>query len=308
MEYKNQQDKVVAANEFHKYVPGIRTLEKHPDWSALKLDAFDLPSTLEEPPPTPGILDHSFGIFTNNSGDQAQCNIDGRRIFAGTKRPGHICVLPHLQSISWEWRTSRSQDQPTTGLLIYLSSKTLEIVALETLGIDENSIEVLPSVCQKHDPFIRQVAIELAEDLQQSNPINRIYAESLTQVFALHVLNHYCATSIKSKEYKTGLSPHLLEIVTDYVDENLDTDLSLDELAKLCNIGNYYFIRLFKQSIGVTPHQYVMQRRIKKAKRLLKATNWGILQIAIETGYKNSSSFGHSFKTLVGVSPSEYRR
>ena len=174
--------------------------------------------------------------------------------------------------------------------------------------MDGNRIELLPSICQHNDGLIRQIVLELIKDTRQDNPVHRLYIESLTQLFTVHVLRNYCTEPIKLNQYKDGLANSTLQLVTDYVNAHLHEEISLQCLAQLAGLSTYYFVRLFKQSVGLAPHQYVIRRRLEKARQLLKTSHLSILQIAIDVGFSSSSHFSHTFKKAFGVSPSQYRQ
>lgn len=104
-----------------------------------------------------------------------------------------------------------------------------------------------------------------------------------------------------------GLPPYHLKKVKAFIEEHLDENLTLSELAGVVNISKYYFSRLFKQSVGVSPYRYLMQQRIEEAKRLLSQTDWPIAQIALRTGFGSQSHLSKTFKKFTGISPSAYR-
>jgi len=88
----------------------------------------------------------------------------------------------------------------------------------------------------------------------------------------------------------------------------LERNLKLEEICKLLNISQYYFIRLFKQSTGLTPHQYIIQQRVKKAQIILIKKEFSLDDIAQECGFSNRSQLSKHFSKVVGVSPSVYRK
>jgi AraC family transcriptional regulator len=92
-----------------------------------------------------------------------------------------------------------------------------------------------------------------------------------------------------------------------HIDSNLDSDISVDALALIAGLSRHYFVRAFKSVAGTTPHQYVLERRIERAKTLLTDSGLSITQIAIEVGFANSSYFASMFKRIVGVAPTVYR-
>ena len=94
--------------------------------------------------------------------------------------------------------------------------------------------------------------------------------------------------------------------VIEYVDAYLDQDLALVELAAIVSLSPNYFTRLFKQSTGFTPHQYVIQQRVERAKRLLLESKLAIADIALEVGFAHQSHLNRHFKRWVGVTPKAF--
>jgi AraC family transcriptional regulator len=104
------------------------------------------------------------------------------------------------------------------------------------------------------------------------------------------------------------LSKHKLRAVIEYIHEHLDADLSLDHLAAVAHVSPYHFARLFKNSTGLPPHQYVIACRIERAKELLRQRDrLPIAEVATEVGFAHQSHFTRHFKRLVGVTPRRFR-
>jgi AraC family transcriptional regulator len=157
------------------------------------------------------------------------------------------------------------------------------------------------------DLQIWHVGLALEAELKEGNPNGRYFWESLTNAIAVRVLKQYSAFEPKIQHYSCGLSPHQLRHTIDYINDNLSTHLSLNVLAAMLGMSPYYFERLFKQSVGQTPHQYILQCRIERAKQLLRTTQLPIMEIAFQVGCKNHSHFSKLFRKLTGISPRTYR-
>lgn len=93
----------------------------------------------------------------------------------------------------------------------------------------------------------------------------------------------------------------------EYINENLEHDLSLDAIAATIGMSSYHFARMFKQSIGLAPHQYVIERRLKQAQVLLTTTELTILEVSFRVGFKSQSHFTRLFRKLIGITPRAYR-
>ena len=105
-----------------------------------------------------------------------------------------------------------------------------------------------------------------------------------------------------------GLPPATLRKVRDYVDANLDKTIDLSSLAATAGLSPYHFARSFKQSEGATPHAYVVERRIAKARELLTGTSLPQSEIALQVGFADQSHFARRFRQAVGVSPGQFRK
>jgi AraC-like DNA-binding protein len=105
-----------------------------------------------------------------------------------------------------------------------------------------------------------------------------------------------------------GLAPGALRRVTEYIDSHLCEDVALESLAVHAGLSTFHFARAFKQSVGMPPHRYLLQQRVKRAEELLKQTEQPLTAIAQSLGFADQSHFSRSFHWLVGLAPSEFRR
>ena len=103
------------------------------------------------------------------------------------------------------------------------------------------------------------------------------------------------------------LRPYRLSQAIDYINDHLDDEIKLANLAAVVGISQYYFCQLFKQSMGVAPYQYVIQQRVERAKDLLRQKKVAIADIALECGFANQSHFTKHFRKVTGTTPKAYR-
>lgn len=96
---------------------------------------------------------------------------------------------------------------------------------------------------------------------------------------------------------------HPLQRAIEYMRENLSQNITLEKLAATVNLSPYYFARLFKEEIGVAPHQYLIQQRVERAKQLLMEGNLNLAQIANYVGFADQSHLSRHFKQQLGISP-----
>jgi AraC family transcriptional regulator len=123
-------------------------------------------------------------------------------------------------------------------------------------------------------------------------------------------------TTTSTTEFKhKGLTRTQLQQVLDYIQTHLDSaeptlrerDLSLAELAETLNLSPTYFATAFKQAIEVSPHQYVIQQRVERAKLMLSKTDLAIADIALQVGFSSQSHLTQQLKRLTGMTPKQIR-
>jgi transcriptional regulator GlxA family with amidase domain len=104
-----------------------------------------------------------------------------------------------------------------------------------------------------------------------------------------------------------GLPPRALRRVREYIEANLEENISIQVLAGIAGLSMYHFARAFKQSEGVTPHDYLVQCRVRRAQELLSGTDLPMSEIALASGFSDQSHCARRFREHVGVTPSTYR-
>jgi AraC family transcriptional regulator len=118
-------------------------------------------------------------------------------------------------------------------------------------------------------------------------------------------LNNGC---VATGEYRGGLAEWQKKRVAQYIEEHLSETIPLAVLAELAKLSPFHFARAFKQSFGLPPHQYVSNRRMEKSMTLLANPTTSVMQVALNVGFSDSSSFGTRFRKHTGISPTIYRR
>jgi AraC-like DNA-binding protein len=112
----------------------------------------------------------------------------------------------------------------------------------------------------------------------------------------------------KPSRARGGLPPATLRRIRDYVDSHLDQNIELESLAATAELSVYHFARTFKQSEGTTPHAFVLERRLARARELLARTDLSLSEVAFAVGFADQSHFTRRFRQMVGVSPGQFRK
>jgi AraC family transcriptional regulator len=154
------------------------------------------------------------------------------------------------------------------------------------------------------DPLLSQIATTLAQEIG-GDFADRILIESLGTALCIRIARRFVGHLPLPTRH--GLSLERLQRVRDYVEAHLDEDLSLTALADIACLSPYHFSRSFKEAAGVGPQRYVIQRRVERAKRLMRQTHQPLALIALEAGFADQSHFTIAFRREIGVTPGAFR-
>ncbi|NCJ08504.1 AraC family transcriptional regulator [Synechococcales cyanobacterium C] len=229
--------------------------------------------------------------------------IQGGKTHAGLYGKGDISITPVMTPFFARCARWDSDDH---FLQIRIASRFIQSVARETFDKNPDQLELLLEF-RIRDPQIEAIGMMLLSELKQENLGGRLYIESLTYVLAVHLLRDYAAAKPRLTVYRGGLPQRQLLQVLEYIEEHLDQDIKLADLAALLGMSQFHFSHLFKQSIGMAPYQYLLQQRIELAKQLLKQTNRSIVNIALLCGFNSHSHLSKQFRQLTGMTPKAYR-
>lgn len=154
---------------------------------------------------------------------------------------------------------------------------------------------------------IRHILLTMHYELLNGFQSGRLFGECIGLSFATTLLTRHSTLPISNAQYKGGLPQHKLRQVAEYIDVNLASALSLSGMSNQLGMGPCHFARAFSESVGVSPHQYVLRRRIERALRLLKGSHPSLAEMSRELGFSSQGHFSTVFHRFVGVSPSSYR-
>lgn len=227
---------------------------------------------------------------------QLQRRIDGQRS-RDDLVAGDIMISPPYLHRQLAW------DQDADFLLLRLESKLFASAVYESVDVDQ--VEILPQL-KIRDPLIQQIGLTLKSELETNQLSDRLYAESMANALAVHLLRRYPTRQQRIRDYVGGLPKHKLEQAIDYIQAHLAADVSLEAIATELGMSQYYFARLFKQSTGYSPYQYLIKCRIKRAQELLLQGQQSMANIALQVGFASQSQFGRHFKRLTGVTPKQF--
>lgn len=265
----------------------LRASSEGRQWSGFDAALYDTSGGLVEVPPSSR---HNVSMHVGRP-IHAACRCEDR-INRRLQTPGDIDIVPVGCSAAWE------DEGPTTILSIDLNPSILRSTA-ESMGLNADSIS-LPPRMQVRDPKLQHIGYALREELESGEPNDRLYAESLGTALAAHLLRRYARIISKVRR---GLSRTQLQRVMNYIGDNLTSDLSLPDIAAVAGLGASTFRALFKQSVGVPVHQYVIRRRVECAANLLSRGGVRLSEVAVQAGFVDQSHMARCMRRVLGMTP-----
>jgi len=243
-----------------------------------------------------GMREHVVLVWHGATHVRSQVGGMRHEVNAGT---GPTQFIPARNPVCWERRSAFHFTK------ISLVSECVDAIMLELFDRDpaRNPLEPRPI---HDDPFLRARAGRLMSHALSDDPVNQLVVDAGAQQLGVHLIATYGGLSLRGRERR--LVPGHLHSVIDYVEENLGREITLETLAALACASKYHFLRRFKLSTGMTPHQFVIQRRIRRAKELIRSDRLALAEIAHLTGFSDQAHFSRVFKQTVGVTPSTFRR
>jgi AraC family transcriptional regulator len=226
--------------------------------------------------------------------------------YEGVKRSvptpaGSISLIPARGPA--EVRSSGTKDE----LHVYLESGLVARVAAEAFELDPARLTVRP-LDGLYLPQLRATMLAVNEELMANGAGGPLAAESLANLLAVHLIRNVFGPRPPAGRSDGALPQKKLRAVVEYIEEHLDVSPSLARLAAVAHLSAYHFARQFKVATGLPPHQYLILRRVERAKLLLQEGDLSLAEVAADAGFTDQSKLSHTFKRIVGVSPRQFRR
>jgi AraC family transcriptional regulator len=232
--------------------------------------------------------------------DRVTWSVDGKK--QTTALPAGSAFLYGDREFVWHHREKASEY-----VTLYLDPDYLKQIAIENDLSEETRLThrvIFP------DPTITQVAHWFKGELLNEGLGGNLFAQSLKNLLTVHLLRNYCESGTSQKKLVVpgrALDAVKLKQIQDYIEEHLAEDIAIEDMAALVPMSQFHFARAFKSATGETPHKYLIQRRMERAKVLLTVTQLAIAEVAYRVGFSNQSHFTTHFRKATGVTPKDYR-
>ena len=293
---------VFSVRETHGRVlrPENRLIAHSPDAGWRSLYA----AIMEEAPfhATEQAVHHPFLIYHLTRPTEVMRKIVGAAREKTLIGPRRMCLTPGNAITQWQ-----HNGHPEI-LQVYLRQSIYDSVVAEMYGCDPAAAELVPRFAMT-DPLLEQLAVAIHTALRDGTAEDGLYIDSLAQMIAAHLARFHSTRSRPARiASPDGIPGWRMRRLIAYIEEHLDGNLTLEAMAAQVDVSPLYLARAFKAAIGQSPHQYVLARRLERAKELLRNTDTPIVDVALASGFSSQSHLSNWFVRLVGVSPALYRR
>lgn len=228
------------------------------------------------------------------------CRPDDEPVRSARPATGHLIVIPAGRSHWSAW------EGPIEFLVTYVSPGILARTVHDD-GLDAARCDLVYRF-GAHDPEVASLLFALRAALIDDGIEDRLYVDILAAELAVKLLRNYGAAPLRLREYRQGLSREKMRVVLDYLNAFLDRNVTLGELARLVDMSQYHFLRLFRASSGRTPHRYLVERRVEVAKTMLLREDVSLAEVACRVGFTDQSHLTRHFHRIVGTPPGRLRR
>jgi AraC family transcriptional regulator len=242
------------------------------------------------------IVGHRVVVGTNHQPVAFGWKENGRRRDS-VLNPGDFCLRTHGDANAPRWR------QPFEFVSFALEPELVSKV----IGDDPQTehIEFEMKQCGT-DSIITRYAAAFRSELAAENPNGSLYADMLTVSFTLHLLSNYAVAKPRIPAPRGKLNSFQLRAVMDFALSHLEDEVPLVALAKEANVSPFHFARLFRATVGMPPHQFILRQRIQKSLNLLKIGRLPLAQIALASGFHDQAHFTKAFRKILGTTPAMY--
>ena len=283
-----------APDEFTQFVRG--SAEDSAAWDPFLIQAVD------ETPLQARVVFRDLALGVYLSGRHRTRRQIGSSVVEGWSDPGTINLT--AAGVEGTWEASGS----SRAAVVVLHSEFLSRAIEEHWGADSSKVEFASQFLIR-DPVVEAVVLNLSGEVAAGSPGGRLYVDSGCEFLAHHLIHRYSSLSRAPARSIGGLPSRRLMIVLDHIEDSLGESIKLRELAALAGVSARHFERAFNQSVGSSPHAYVLDRRLRAARALLiDQPELPIETIRLRLGFSSSSHFSSAFRRRTGLTPMNFRK
>jgi len=254
-------------------------------------------------------------IFVGLSNGQVTRECNGERI-EHELTPGCVHIIPARTPVRWRWSSRIGYS------VLLLEPEVLDRVAQEVFGLSPDQYR-LPVSERRNDAAIANIAGVLAREALSRDRAGGLYSESLANILAVHLLRNYAygsdgrrlgASALAEEEdgeltVSAANQPRVVADALQFIHQNYARDVGLSDIAAAVHVSPFHLARVFKRTLGVSPHQHMIQVRVNNARSLLTggSSRRSLAEIASAVGFADQSHLTRHFKRITGVTPRRFR-
>jgi AraC family transcriptional regulator len=292
-----------SAEAFERYVGGkCLRMGRGKAWKEIKAWHIALPPVVDTVH-LPSVSEPSLAWTVSGEVDFQER--EGRRPWITHRlRKGSFFLTSGGAPYDCRWKAVSAE--PFESLAVFIELPLLQRAMEEVFGPEATHAR-LRDISAFTDATLSSMMERVREELARRRA-SPLFLQGLAQAIAIHLARNYAEITRDQPSGSPSLPGYKLRQITDWMAENVAEEFGLDRLAAQAGLSKFYFNRLFKSAMGISPSRYHINLRIDEAKRLLRETKKSVVEVGLDVGYANPSHFAQLFRRETGLSPSDYRR
>ncbi len=242
---------------------------------------------------------HAFSMALNDLPSLELCT-DGKNFYPHPLKAGEWIFMPNNQISGSRWSEN--------SLCMHLYLKSTFVNNILSTNFLEDKIDLQPIIGYK-DPVVEHFLELFKQEFASNMLVDTLYAEALARTLSIHLIRRYSDRPLPRNISAAYLDRSKLQETIDYIDKNIDREITVQGLAQQAKVSISIFAHAFKKEIGISPYQFILKQRLARSKQLLidKDAKLSISKIAQMCGFSTASAFTNRFSQKEGISPSKYR-
>jgi AraC family transcriptional regulator len=214
---------------------------------------------------------------------------------------GITTLLTRAEASNWRW----SHDIEVSHL--YISPTLMAKTASEAFDRDAQCVE-LHDLLSVDDPILTWIGDQMVQEVAAGGPGGRLCYDGLALQASVHILRKYASVRFKLPSSQGRFRPAHARLIEDYIEQNISRNITLEELANICNCTPVQFARKFRVHYGMRPHAYVLTRKVERACQHLRRDRLALKEIALVSGFSDQSHLNRMFRRHKNTTPAQYRK
>jgi AraC family transcriptional regulator len=288
---------LITPEELPIWVPGQLTVDSAlQNWKDVRVRGYHYQSL---DVPIPAMRDYMIVVYRDG-------HTPMNRRMSGPWRneqvgPGTVSLLTHSTDSHWHWSV------PIEVQHLYISPSKVAEIASDAYDRDIKQVE-LQDILRTDDATLINAMSTLIHEIDSGGLGGSLFVEAVTNQVCVHLLRNYAGELREAPQAKRGLSSTQARRVREFIEEHLDDNLSLADIAKVASISVFHLIRQFNETFGCPPYVYITHQRLDRARSLIEAGETPLKCIAATCGFSDQSHMTRLFRREFKMTPGEYRK